>query len=280
MSCCCGVFFIASRGSKLSAHDRFKRVCRKGEYSKYMDTVFTSSGNMPVWAEEDPACYWKAVDKYERGNGTLFCQILFAVPSLFGNDQEKMLVESFVVGLTDQERFPYTFAIYNRNDDNCDTGICVIVNERINDGVERTPETWFKRTNKKVPGKGGAIKTNIRGQYKKWRKDCWNVWEQSVIDILGEVNINSCVLEAQVFDCILGEDKRVLAGCSRCIKDESLVKKKSNNKKGWSWNKRERIECVGQSEIVKRIEETPERDRWKVLGEYTDSVINNVLRKY
>jgi len=34
--------------------------------------VFVQHGNLPAWANGDPAIFWKAADKYERANGAAY----------------------------------------------------------------------------------------------------------------------------------------------------------------------------------------------------------------
>jgi hypothetical protein len=70
-----------SRSSGQSAAAKFAYICREGRYADGKKTrvdkeelVHTESGNMPAWADKNPALYWQSADLYERANGRLFQQ--------------------------------------------------------------------------------------------------------------------------------------------------------------------------------------------------------------
>ena len=59
--------------------------------------------------------------------------------------------------LTDEEQLPYTLAIHAGEGTNPHCHL--LISERTNDGLERSPEQWFRRYNAAEPEQGGARKT-------------------------------------------------------------------------------------------------------------------------
>jgi len=112
--------------------------------------VYAKSGNMPSWADDNPFIYWSAADKHERTNGRLYVQIEVALPIELDLDQQVRLVRSFARQLTDKNKLPFTYAIHG---DSKNPHCHLIISERGNDGIERSPDTWFRLPNAKTdPG--------------------------------------------------------------------------------------------------------------------------------
>jgi hypothetical protein len=164
-----------SRSGGQSAKAKADYIQREGRYSRDRHEVLhAQSGNMPEWAER-PGDYWDAADLYERANGRLFKEIEFALPVELTLDQQRELVEEFVRYLTDAERLPYTLAIHAGGGTNPHCHL--MISERMNDGIRRPREQWFKRYNARHPAQGGARKTE-RLKPKSWLEDTRKVWAQ------------------------------------------------------------------------------------------------------
>jgi len=152
---------------------------------------------MPTWAE-DAGDFWKATDAGERENGRLFQQIVFALPNELNQNQQLELTQAFAEKVTGQHQLPFSFAVHDPGDGNPHCHL--IFSERMNDGISRTPETWFKRGNKKNPERGGAIKTRHMKDH-DWLPGIRKTWEQQVNDALAAAGKNTRVdcrtLEAQ-----------------------------------------------------------------------------------
>ena len=122
-------------------------------------------GHMPAWAQ-DPRAYWSAADEHERANGSLFKEVVVALPVELSSDERRDLAHRFAVELTDapEGKLPYTLAIHKGELDNPDPGELdnphahIVMSERAHDGRDRDEEQWFKRANSKAPEKGGAKK--------------------------------------------------------------------------------------------------------------------------
>jgi hypothetical protein len=165
-----------SRGGGQSARAKSDYVNREGKYAKRGDElVAKSSGNMPAWAA-DPRSYWDAADKHERANGRLFKEIEFALPRELTPDQAVDLAQRFAEHITQAERLPFSLAVHHGADPR-DLHCHLVVSERVNDGVARSADTWFKRANTKTPAAGGAKKTTAL-MPKDWLEQTRADWEK------------------------------------------------------------------------------------------------------
>lgn len=162
----------ASKGSKKIVENKDGRLrpknsalakceydSRQGKY-KRSDVAFAGYGNMPDWIKNNPRLYWQAADQYERKNGRLFRSYEFSLPIELTEDQQKKLAQDFCKELTSTPdgKLPYSFVIHvSSKNPHCH----LMVSERVNDGIERSSEQWFKRANVKNIEKGGARKTEF-----------------------------------------------------------------------------------------------------------------------
>lgn len=75
-------------------------------------------------------------------------------------EQRLELVEDFIQSEIGS-KYPYQFAIHNPKamDGKDQPHVHLMFNERLQDGIERDPEQYFKRYNAKNPERGGAKKT-------------------------------------------------------------------------------------------------------------------------
>ena len=153
---------------------------------------------MPGWAEAEPTAYWDAADLYERANGRLCNRLEFALPLALSEAERRELAVGFAHHLTDAERLPYTLAIHagaGRNP-HCH----LMISERGNDGVERSPAQWFKRFNAAAPDQGGARKSTAQ-RPKAWLEETRAAWAEQTNQALERaghaVRIDHRSLEAQ-----------------------------------------------------------------------------------
>lgn len=134
-----------SRSAGKSASVKSDYITRQGKYEDRDDLAFIESGNMPAWAAE-PSDYWKAADKNERANGTLYHEIEFALPNEVSLADARKLAQLITEQMTtteDAAKLPFTMAIHDKEGNrHCHLMISGRKNDLTND---RTPETWFKR---------------------------------------------------------------------------------------------------------------------------------------
>jgi hypothetical protein len=157
-------FRSGSRANGACARSSYEYVTREGPYADgdRDPAIYTESDHMPTWAEEDPLAYWDAADLYERANGRLYVNADFALPRDLSVEDQIALAREFAQELTKDGSLPYTLAIHaGRDRDGVEHNphAHLLISERKNDGIERSPEQWFARANPSDPAKGGAEKT-------------------------------------------------------------------------------------------------------------------------
>ena len=175
---------VGSRADGRSAVAKADYIEREGRYEQDREELeHRESGNMPEWAEEDPRSYWEAADEYERANGRLYREVQFALPKELSEAGRRKLASGFAKRLTEGERLPYTMAIHRGGADGENPHAHLMFSERANDGIKRPAEQWFKRYNRKEPGKGGARKSRA-GSGRDWMDNTREAWEQEANEAL------------------------------------------------------------------------------------------------
>lgn len=163
----------AGQRGKAKAHADY--IAREGKYSgstRYEDLEATQYGNMPAWAEHNPAEFWQAADDNERVNGSAYREIEIALPRELTPEQRLELVQDFV----SQElgkKHAYQFAIHTPKaalEKGEQPHAHIMYSERIIDGISRDPEQYFKRYNAKFPERGGNKKAS-GGKLESERKE-------------------------------------------------------------------------------------------------------------
>ena len=195
--------FHAEKGKRWgSAAAKIAYISRTGKYAKCTDQVLhTANGRMPAWAEADPEIFWKAADARERANGRLYREYEFALPRELLPAQQEALAEEYAEHITAEYSLPWSLAIHAGGGTNPHCHL--IVNERMNDGLERSADTWFMRYKSADPGAGGAKKTDALEKPKKflWIREQWAVVANAALEAAGsDARIDHRTLKAQGID--------------------------------------------------------------------------------
>ena len=187
MYCHCNVK-TGTRASGQSAAAKYDYISRDGKYAKAgrKEVVHLESGCMPAFASSDARLYWSAADSHERSNGRLFRSLTAALPNTLDAAARLELSRRFAAQVTGGE-LPYTLALHAGRskkagvEDN--PHLHLVFSERVNDGLERGAEQWFRRAApKKVdPASGGARKTE-RTKPRSWLEETRSAWA-------GEMNL-------------------------------------------------------------------------------------------
>ena len=165
-----------SRGGGQSAKAKSDYITRQGKYENQEDKcIYTVSGNMPNFAEENPTEYWQAADNHERANGRLYTEVEVSLPVELSEGAQCVLARGFAQTLTAEKNLPYIVAVHQGYGDNPHAHI--VISDRGNDGIERSPEQWFKRANKENPELGGAAK-NREIKSPEWLKETRQTWAE------------------------------------------------------------------------------------------------------
>lgn len=130
-----------------------------GYVEKNTEIIFVRSENMPNWVQ-DPREFWGAGDEFERKNGSVYREHLLSLPRELTHAQNIQLIDDWVKKHLDGYTYTYayheTFALDGGLQPHCH----LMFSERVNDGIERTKEQYFKRYNPKNPERGGVKKQN------------------------------------------------------------------------------------------------------------------------
>ncbi len=147
-------------GKKGTARAHASYIERNGKFSnRGEDLVHTGYGNMPSWAENNPAQFWKMADKHERANGAVYREHEVALPNELNEEQLVELTGRIVSELIGNK--PYQYAIHAPDGSLgsiSNPHVHLMYSDRLPDGIEREPERMFSRFNPKEPERGGCKK--------------------------------------------------------------------------------------------------------------------------
>lgn len=147
-------------------------IRRAGLYADRNDLAAYEYGNLPAWANDDPAEFWRAADTYEGKTWRAYREFEVALPVELSREQHIELVRHFV-----KEQFGnkhgYEWSIHNNDKGNPHAHI--MFSERMADEIERDRERYFKRSNSKNPERGGCKK-----------QEGWNVGKGQRVEPLME----------------------------------------------------------------------------------------------
>lgn len=146
-------------GKKGTAAKQAMYITRKGHHATRADLLFTGHGNMPPWTNDDPMAFWGTGDKHERANAAVYREHVIALPAELTREQLPDLVDTLVKELVGVK--PYQFAVHvptSALEGVENTHVHLMFSDRLEDGIERSPEQTFKRYNAKTPELGGRKK--------------------------------------------------------------------------------------------------------------------------
>ncbi|MCO5399753.1 MobA/MobL family protein [Ralstonia soli] len=167
-------------GKKGTAANHAAYIARQGKYGQREDLISTGHGNMPAWASDNPALFWKAGDKHERANGAVYREHEIALPAELTHEQRKELVDDLIPAMVGDK--PYQYAVHaprSALEGKTNAHLHVMFSDRMHDGIERSPEQMFSRYNAKHPERGGCRKDSggknrlaLRDEVIQTRKTC------------------------------------------------------------------------------------------------------------
>lgn len=196
-------------------------ICREGKYASEKlkeQLVYKEHGNMPSFVREGGREYWETADDKTRINGNTYYEFEVALPQELSNEDNIALVKE-LVGKEIGENKAYTFAIHDKPaaNDNEQRQIHahIMFSTKMQDGIERTKDKFFKQYYAKDPGKNGARGDDrFNGKNQKGRiaiSQVRQTWEKMLNESYEKNGLEhrvSCKsLEAQREDAISKGDK-------------------------------------------------------------------------
>jgi len=158
-------------GSTTASVQRVLYIAREGQYAPldYItgarnpqgrdDLIYTESVNLPAWAQGSAARFFAVAAERERANGIVSTEWKFALPRELSRAQQLAAARDVLtveLGTT----HPYVWAMHepHASDSAPNPHVHAIFSSRTLDGIERSPEQFFRRYNPDHPERGGAPK--------------------------------------------------------------------------------------------------------------------------
>lgn len=109
--------------------------------------------NLPRWAV-DSDHFWAMADTHERKNGSMYREFEIALPNEFTREESMDLARDWIM-----QEFPHQMVEVGFHWKLGNPHVHIQVCERLDDGLEREGERYFKRYNSKQPERGGCRKS-------------------------------------------------------------------------------------------------------------------------
>lgn len=175
-------------GRKGSAKDHSDYISRRGRYSSRQDDLLAQGhGNLPSWADT-PTTFWRRADEFERMNGAVYREVILALPNELAFEQHLGLVHEYIAYEIGART--YQFAIHfgpAAIGKNHNPHAHIMFSDRIDDGIDRTSNQFFKRANSAYPELGGCKKASggrhprEMGDDLRRRRQTWSEMQNSIL---------------------------------------------------------------------------------------------------
>lgn len=170
-------------------------IMGQDKYDYKEDEILYDNHNMPDWVNS-PKDFWETADSKERVNGVVYKEIRISLPNELSDSENIELLNDFVNKELGDNHY-YSAVIHNK-EANEFTGKHENIHAHIMfctrkvDEIERTKETFFKRSNSKHHEKGGCAKDK-NWDDKERLFDIRKSWENIQNKALENNNINTRV---------------------------------------------------------------------------------------
>lgn len=189
--------FEINSGKKGSVLEHARYITREGKFSSYEDLVDTGYGNLPRWAGDDPIEFWRAAEKYERENGSVYREYEIALPVELDREQYQEMARRTVKRVVGEK--PYLYAIHEpvgKLGGVNNPHMHLMFSDRLPDGIDRSPQQTFSRYNAKHPERGGC-KKDSGGKNRMELRDAARAQRKLIAeiqnDMLAEIGANARV---------------------------------------------------------------------------------------
>ena len=160
-----------AQGQSAEAANRYDD---RASHSDKSDLIARGSVNMPGWAN-DVSTFWAAADLNERANGLVARRAILSFPNQLPASQRESYVREWLS--QNCPTMPASWAVHDDPAaDPSNPHVHLLVSERLDDGIERPPELFFKRHNAIDPAKGGCKKADIGSNRKDWLTQARKSW--------------------------------------------------------------------------------------------------------
>jgi hypothetical protein len=149
-----------TRSGHQSAAQEYRYICCEREYSAHLrERLHIEHVQLPAWTAGEAHRFWEAADTYERQNAWLATMLTAALPRALTLEESQALVrEYFEFVFADTKVLTWGIHAPIASDGQSQPHLHALYSLRTLDGIERSPEHFFKQYNSKVPEIGGAQK--------------------------------------------------------------------------------------------------------------------------
>lgn len=156
------------KGAKGTALDHARKILRDdGSEPSVGPILAKGQGNLPSWAIKSPERLWAVADETERRNGSAFRQYELQLPEKHSVAENVALVTEFVRQEVGSKPFDWVIRELQEADGHGRVIAQVMTSDRVQDGIERRPDQFFRRYRTEEPSLGGCRKDGfgkLRGE--------------------------------------------------------------------------------------------------------------------
>ena len=164
-----------------------------GKYSYKENEIVESFHNIPEWAKS-PYDFWEKYSQEDRVNSS-YKKIELSLQEELSFEENKEMLNEFIkknVG----DNYYYSVVIHDKESNEKgiqNTHAHIMICKRLEDGIKRNPEQFFKRYNSNSPEKGGALTDNKYWGKKQTLINFREDWENIINKYFDKNNIKKKV---------------------------------------------------------------------------------------
>ncbi|MEJ6456228.1 MobA/MobL family protein [Fusobacterium nucleatum] len=229
-----------------------------GKYSYKENEIVESFHNIPEWAKS-PYDFWEKYSQEDRVNSSYKKIELSLQEELSFEENKKMLYEFIKKNVGDN--YYYSVVIHDKESNEKgiqNTHAHIMICKRLEDGIKRNPEQFFKRYNSNSPEKGGALTDNKYWGKKQTLINFREDWENIINKYFEKNNIKKKVssksLEKQREEALKSNDLKKAEMLDRPpVNIDGYILKK--DKKDLTDEEKEKLELYNDISEYKSLKE-------------------------
>jgi hypothetical protein len=152
------VDYITRQGAYGPAEARIRHQgLQHGTELEREDLVYWRSRNVPDWAEGNATVFFAAAEQHTSSHQTAYEEWKISLPRELTRRQQLAAARDFLSGAFGTTH-PYVWAMHDplAADGGRQPHVHIILSPRTLDGIDRSPEHFFRQSNTKLPERGGA----------------------------------------------------------------------------------------------------------------------------
>lgn len=172
-----------SRKNSNNLREKAAYATREGQFADRDDLALSGAANLPAWAT-DAADFWQEAEANDFGRTAT--SIRLDLPRNLSRPRQLKALETFIQQQLTNRPVSWGWHIDDASDGAENSHVHILASNRVQDGIDRDRETFFKRYNTKEPERGGTRKAYFSGAHSSQRKEQWQGFRSSWAAILNE----------------------------------------------------------------------------------------------